>query len=99
MTKSQLIAELTQRHPRFSRKEAEVRVNEVFEAMTDALGQGERIELRGFGSFSVKERAARQARNPQTGAMVSVAAKRLPVFRAAKELRWRINGQASSGQK
>ena len=99
MTKSQLIAELAQCYPRFSHKEAEVMVNEVFKAMSEALGKGERIELRGFGSFSVKERAARQARNPQTGATISVAAKRLPFFKAAKKLRWRINGQASSGQK
>ncbi len=99
MTKSQLIAEIVQRYPRFSHTEAEVMVNEVFKAMSDALGKGERIELRGFGSFSVKERAARHARNPQTGAVIAVAAQRVPVFKAAKELRWRVNGETSSGKK
>ena len=98
VTKSQLIAELGQRYPRFSHTEAEVMVNEVFKAMSDALGKGERIELRGFGSFIVKERAARHARNPRTGAVIAVAAQRVPFFKAAKELRWRVNGETSSGK-
>ncbi len=99
MTKSQLIDAIAQRYPSFSRKEAEVMVNEVFKAMTEALGKGERIELRGFGSFIVKERAARQARNPQTGAMISVSAKRLPFFKAGKELSERINRKHLSRKK
>ncbi len=99
MTKSQLIAEIVQRYPHFSHKEAEVMVNEVFEAMSEALGKGERIELRGFGSFIVKERAARHARNPQTGAVIAIAAQRVPFFKAAKELRWRVNGETSSDKK
>ncbi len=99
MTKSQLIEEVAARAPRFSPPEAAVMVNEVFQAMSDALGQGERIELRGFGSFSVKARAVRHARNPQTGAVIAVAAQRVPFFKAAKELRWRVNGETSSGKK
>ena len=61
----------------------------------EALRKGERIELRGFGVFSVKERVARQARNPQTGAIISVSAKRVSLFKAAKTLRLRINGEMS----
>ena len=99
MTKSQLIDAIAQRYPQFLRKEAEVMVNEVFEAMTEALGKGERIELRGFGSFTVKARAARQGCNPRNGTVVSISAKRAPFFKAAKELRWRVNGESHAGKK
>ncbi len=99
MTKSQLIAEIVQRYPHFSHTEAEVMVNEVFKAMSDALGKGERIELRGFGSFTVKERVARQGRNPRNGTVVSISAKRVPFFKAAKKLCWRINGETSLDKK
>ena len=91
MTKGQLIDELTQRSLRFSQKEVAGMVNAVFRAMGEALQHGERIELRGFGSFTVKERAARKGRNLHTGERVTIAAKRLPVFKAAKELRHRVN--------
>ena len=91
MTKSQLIDELTQRYPRLSQKEAAVMVHTVFGVMAEALQHGERIELRGFGSFTVKEHAAREGRNLHTGERVTIAAKRLPVFKAAKELRHRVN--------
>lgn len=66
----------------------------MLEGVTEALAQGERIELRGFGSFAVRERRARAGRNPRTGAAVAVAAKRVPIFKAAKELRQRVEGQA-----
>ena len=59
----------------------------------DALAQGDRIEIRGFGSFVVKQRRARQGRNPKSGALVSVAAKRVPFFKVGKELRLRVDGQ------
>ena len=93
MTKRDLIEEVAQQYPRFSRREAEVMVNAVFDSMTDALAKGERIEIRGFGSFMVKQRAAREGRNPRTGAIVSVAAKRVPLFKVGKELRLRVDGQ------
>ena len=93
MTKRDLIEEVAQQYPRFSRREAEVMVNAVFDSMTDALAKGERIEIRGFGSFMVKQRAAREGRNPRTGAVVSVAAKRVPLFKVGKELRLRVDGQ------
>jgi integration host factor subunit beta len=71
-------------------------VNAVFDSMTDALAKGERIEIRGFGSFIVKQRAAREGRNPRTGAVVSVAAKKVPLFKVGKELRLRVDGQPVS---
>jgi integration host factor subunit beta len=68
-------------------------VNAIFDAMVDAMGQGERIEIRGFGSFVVKHRRAREGRNPKSGEIVSVAAKRVPFFKVGKELRLRVDGK------
>jgi len=93
VTKRDLIDEVSQQYPRFSRREAEVMVNVVFDSMTEALAKGERIEIRGFGSFWVKQRVAREGRNPRTGALVAVAAKRVPLFKVGKELRYRVDGQ------
>lgn len=97
MTKRDLIEEVAQQYPRFSRRDAEVMVNAVFDSMTDALAKGERIEIRGFGSFIVKQRAAREGRNPRTGDTVSVAAKKTPLFKVGKELRLRVDGQPLDG--
>lgn len=94
MTKRDLIEEVAQQYPRFSRREAEVMVNAVFESMTESLARGERIEIRGFGSFIVKQRAAREGRNPRTGTVVSVEAKKAPLFKVGKELRLRVDGQS-----
>ena len=96
MTKRDLIEEVAQQYPRFSRRDAEVMVNAVFDSMTEALAKGERIEIRGFGSFMVKQREAREGRNPRTGALVSVAAKKVPLFKVGKELRLRVDGQPVS---
>ena len=93
VTKRDLIEEVAQQYPRFSRRDTEVMVNAVFDSMTDALAKGERIEIRGFGSFIVKQRAAREGRNPRTGALVAVAAKKVPLFKVGKELRLRVDGQ------
>lgn len=93
MTKRDLIDAVAQQYPRFSLREAEIMVNVVFDSMTEALAKGERIEIRGFGSFWVKQRLARDGRNPRTGAIVAVAAKRVPQFKVGKELRYRIDGQ------
>jgi len=71
----------------------------MFEAMAEVLARGERIEIRGFGSFGVTERRARQGRNPKTGELVEVAAKRIPFFRAGKELRVEVNAAANTEQK
>ena len=93
MTKRALIDELVTLYPRFSRRDAEVMVNAVFESLSDALRRGERIEIRGFGSFVVKHRQAREGRNPKTGALVDVHAKRVPFFKVGKELRLRVDGK------
>jgi integration host factor subunit beta len=96
MTKRDLIDEVVKLYPRFSGRDAEVMVNAVFDSMTDALARGERIEIRGFGSFVVKHRQAREGRNPKTGALVPVAAKRVPFFKVGKELKLRVDGKQPS---
>lgn len=96
MTKRDLIEEVALQYPRFSRRDAEVMVNAVFDSMTDALAKGERIEIRGFGSFIVKQRSAREGRNPRTGEIVAVAEKKVPLFKVGKELRLRVDGQPVS---
>ncbi len=95
MVKREVVEEVVQRYPQFSKKEAEVVVNEVFACMTEALGQGERVELRGFGVFEVRQRKARHGRNPRTGAAIAIAAKRVPFFKVGKELRKRVNGETA----
>jgi integration host factor subunit beta len=92
VTKRDLIDELVQLYPRFSRRDAEVMVNAVFDSLAEALRRGDRIEIRGFGSFVVKHREAREGRNPRTGLRVPVAAKRVPFFKVGKELRVRVDG-------
>jgi integration host factor beta subunit len=93
MTKRDLIDEVNKRFPHLSRRDSEVIINAIFDSMVDALSQGDRIEIRGFGSFVVKHRRARQGRNPKSGALVSVAAKRVPFFKVGKELRLRVDGK------
>jgi len=90
MTKRDLIREVVRHYPRFSRQEAEAVVQAVLDSLTAALARGERVELRGFGTFGLKQRQARAGRNPRTGAIIAVPAKRVPVFRVAKALRTRV---------
>ena len=91
MTKSELIQQLADNSPAIPRKDMELVVNVIFDSMRDALVDGERIEIRGFGSFSVKHRDAREGRNPKTGEVVKVAPKRVPFFKVGKELRERVD--------
>jgi integration host factor subunit beta len=91
MTKSQLIERIAQQAPHIPPRRIEAIVNAVFEQMTESLRTGERIELRGFGCFTVKTRRARLARNPKTGESVSVPRRVALAFAAGKELRERIN--------
>ncbi len=91
MTRSQLIEQLAAQNPHLVHREAERIVNAIFETIAAGLARGDRIELRGFGSFIVKERGPRVGRNPRTGETVHVAAKLRPYFRSGKELRRRIN--------
>jgi integration host factor subunit beta len=91
MTKSDLIQRLSELNPHLVHRDVEKIVNTVFEEIAAALAEGNRVELRGFGAFSVKERNARTGRNPRTGDAVEVVAKRVPYFKTGKELRERLN--------
>jgi integration host factor subunit beta len=92
MTKGELIEHVEHQYPHYTGAVEKI-VNAVLERVSVALAQGERVELRGFGSFAVRERPSRAGRNPRTGAPVRVAAKRLAIFKAAKELCQRVEGQ------
>ena len=94
MTRSDLIAILAKNFPRLTAKDAEIAVKEIIDAIGEALVRGERVEIRGFGSFSIHQRPPRIARNPKTGEKVSVPAKHLPHFKPGKELRERIDRAA-----
>jgi integration host factor subunit beta len=96
MTKRELIEAVINARTSIPRREAEALVNSVFASLAEALARGERIEIRGFGSFIVKRRNAREGLNPKTGEVVSVMAKRVPFFKAGKELKQRVDGQDTS---
>ncbi len=96
MTRSELIAGLAEDNPHLTIADVERIVATLFDEMTIALARGERVELRGFGAFTVKRRNARAGRNPRTGETVEVAQKSVPFFKAGKELRERINKPAAA---
>lgn len=91
MTKRELILKLSERFKNLSLKDAELVVDTIFESMAQALEKGERIELRGFGTFQLRTRNPKQGRNPKTGEKVYVEQKRVPFFKVGKELRIRVN--------
>ncbi|GAB4145858.1 MAG: integration host factor subunit beta [Sphingomonadales bacterium] len=91
MIKSELVAKLVELYPHMYQRDAERLVNTVFDSITEALARGDRVELRGFGAFSIKERPARVGRNPRTGEAVDVAQKWVPYFKTGKELRENLN--------
>jgi integration host factor subunit beta len=91
MTRSDLVAELAVRFDQLTLRDTDSAVNIILGAMTDSLVRGERVEIRGFGSFSVKQRAARIGRNPRSGASVSVPPQRVPRFKVGKSLRESID--------
>jgi integration host factor subunit beta len=91
MTKSELIALLAAENPLLYQRDVERIVTTIFEEITTALAAGDRVELRGFGAFSVKERGARTGRNPRTGEAVKVEEKYIPYFKTGKQLRERLN--------
>ena len=91
MTRSELIQQLAEQNPHLYLRDIENIVETVFEEITQALVDGNRVELRGFGAFSVKHRDSRMGRNPRTGEKVYVEAKRLPFFKTGKALRERLN--------
>jgi len=86
MTKAELVEKVSGQI-NLTKKQTEVVVNTVFQSITDSLSDGKKVELRGFGSFRIRERNARVGRNPKSGAQVDVPAKRVPFFKAGKELR------------
>ena len=99
MTKSELIAALAARYPQLAARDTDYAVKTVLDAMTRALAAGQRIEIRGFGSFSLSRRSPRIGRNPKSGEQVLVPGKQVPHFKAGKELRERVDmGDQPGGQ-
>ena len=92
MIRSELVAIVAEQNPHLTIKDAERIVATIFDEITDALAQGRRVELRGFGALSTRDRDPRTGRNPRTGAAVKVDAKKVPYFKPGKELRERLNG-------
>jgi integration host factor subunit beta len=95
MIKSELVQQIAQANPHLYQRHVELIVNTILEEITQALARGDRVELRGFGAFSVKNRPARTGRNPRTGAKVAVEQKYVPFFKTGKEMRERLNGGKS----
>ena len=94
MTKSELIARLAESNPHLYLRDIERIVTTIFDEIAAALANGDRVELRGFGAFSVKSRDARQGRNPRTGETVSVEGKAVPFFKTGKQLREQLNADS-----
>ena len=92
MLRSELIARLADENPDLKAEDLEKVVGIILDKIADTLANGDRVELRGFGAFSVRQRKARIGRNPRTGETVEVDAKAVPFFRPGKELRARVNG-------
>lgn len=90
MTKAELVEEVA-KTTQLTKKHAEIIVNTVFESIVDSLKEGEKIELRGFGSFRIRERGSRVGRNPKTGDKVAVPSKRIPYFKPGKQLKELLN--------
>jgi len=91
MIKSELVQKIADQKPDLFQRDVEKIVNAILDTITEALSRGDRVELRGFGAFSVKKRDARTGRNPRTGETVSVSEKVIPVFKTGKEMRVRLN--------
>jgi integration host factor subunit beta len=94
MTKSELILRLAESNPHLYQRDVEKIVTTIFDQIAEALATGNRVELRGFGAFSVKQREARVGRNPRTGDSVPVDQKFVPMFKTGKQLRDRLNAEA-----
>jgi integration host factor subunit beta len=94
MIRSELIQKIAEENPHLYQKDVERIVSCVFDRIVEAMAEGQRVELRGFGAFSVKRRESRTGRNPRTGEAVAVDEKHVPFFKAGKLLRERLNGKA-----
>ncbi|QOL81441.1 integration host factor subunit beta [Pseudooceanicola spongiae] len=93
MIRSELIQKIADENPHLYQRDVERIVNTIFEEITEAMARGHRVELRGFGAFSVKQRESRTGRNPRTGEAVDVDEKHVPFFKTGKLLRDRLNGK------
>jgi len=91
MTKSELIEKVSQSNAFLNAKVSEIVVNTVFDSIEEALKSGDKVEIRGFGSFTIRERPGREARNPKTGEVVRIPSKKTPFFKTGKELKERVN--------
>ncbi|MGO4570598.1 integration host factor subunit beta [Microvirga sp. 2TAF3] len=91
MIKSELVLKIAEQNPHLYQRDVENIVNAILDTIADALARGDRVELRGFGAFSVKKRDARTGRNPRTGESVDISEKVVPVFKTGKEMRQRLN--------
>lgn len=96
MTKSELIERISERQPQLSPKDVELAVKTILDQMSDSLAGGQRIEIRGFGSFSLHYRAPRKGRNPKTGEAVELEGKYVPHFKPGKEMRERVNASINA---
>jgi integration host factor subunit beta len=99
MIRSDIVEALAEQFSQLTNKDSEQAVKTILDAMGDALVRGHRIEIRGFGSFSINRRPPRMGRNPRTGAAVAIAEKRVPHFKPGKALREAVDGQASTEEK
>ncbi len=97
MIKSELIQKIASANPHLYHRDVERIVNVIFDEIVDALARGDRVELRGFGAFTVKHRPAREGRNPRTGEPVPVEEKFVPFFKTGKDLRDRLSGNGTDG--
>ncbi|MXN66741.1 integration host factor subunit beta [Stappia sp. GBMRC 2046] len=97
MIKSELVQRISEQNPHLYQRDVENIVNAILDEITEALKRGDRVELRGFGAFSVKNRPARVGRNPRTGQKVEVSEKNVPFFKTGKEMRERLNGGVDHG--
>lgn len=87
MTKAELIERVSEQYTTLTKRQTEILVNTIFDSIKEALAKGDKIEIRGFGSFRLRQRRMREGRNPKTGTLVNVPSKRVPFFKAGKELK------------
>jgi integration host factor subunit beta len=93
MTKAELVEKVSEKVDGLTKKQTEIIINTIFDSVKDALAKGDKIEIRGFGSFKIRSRKQREGRNPKTGSPVSVPAKKVPFFKAGKELKELVDSQ------
>lgn len=93
MTKAELVDKIAEKKTSLTRKQVEVVVNTVLDGIKDALSREDKVEIRGFGSFRIRHRRAKEGRNPKTGETVSVPPKKVPFFKAGKEMREMVDGK------